>query len=417
MKGERKPPLRIFISYAHEDMSGRERLEKHLSPLRRAGLIEIWTDAGIRAGQYWNDQIEQHLRASDVIVFLLSADFAASDFCYQEIEIAFEQERDGLAVIIPVLLHAVMWSRIPLANHQLLPRDGQPIEDHDSPDQAFTKVVEELQKTCEALLEQPESEDSRITPPLLVREPEPVKTITALGQTDASMFDPVSRLYNRGVKALEEARPLVAINFLRRALALAEGDLRSEPDVLTDCRRSLAEAYRLSGDLDTAQNLAESATASARSSEDSLMLIAGLNESALVLMSREEWEAAKVKLLEALTVGTLSGCGDTRELAVANHNLALVLAHLGALDRAEDYLHRTIAIDERYFPASHPEVALDHNTLGLIYQARGRLRAARQQFKRAYKDLASTLGLDHPHTMAAKMNLAEVATLRLPMFR
>jgi tetratricopeptide (TPR) repeat protein len=409
------PPLRVFLSYAHEDESGRERLEKHLAPLRRTGLVELWADIGIRAGQDWNEEIEQHLRASDVIVFLLSADWVDSDFCYRELEIALEQERCHRAVIVPVLLKAVIWKKTPFARHQVLPRNGVPIENQESPEQAFAKVIEDLLETFVAFLPPAGLEDVRSS--LSAPESEPARPLSSSGEVDFPALDLVGSLYRLGIEALEKGKPLVAIDWLRRALTLAEDDPRSEPGVLTDCRRSLAEAHRLSGDLETAQNFAGLATDSARTSGSPIVLIACLNESALVLMSREDWEAAKVRLLEALTVGALSGCDNTRELAVANHNLALVFAHLGVHERAEKYLHRAIAIDERHFPAHHPEIALDRNTLGLIFQAQGRLRAARQQFKRAYKDLAAALGMDHPHTAAAQKNLAGAALSWLPLFR
>lgn len=415
MSGKRTPPLKLFVSYSHKNKDGLDQLKKHLAPLCRMGLVEVWTDAEIHAGQDWNEEIEQHLKDSDVIIFLLSADWVDSDPCYGEWKIALEQERSHRAVIVPVLWDAVHWKATPLARYQVLPFNGLPLKDHASPSQAFAEVVEELRKSFMALLSTTEPDNVRSFDSVQVSEP--ARTLSSSECARSSELDLIGSLYRLGVEALEKGKPLVAIDWLRRALALAEGDPRSESSVLIDCRRSLAEAHRLSGDLEAAQNFAVLATNSARASGSSALLIACLNESALVLMSREDWEAAKVKLLEALTVGTLSGGENSRDLAVANHNLALVFAHLGVYERAENFLHRAIAIDESHFPTHHPEIALDRNTLGLIFQAQGRLRAARQQFKRAYKDLAAALGLDHPHTAAAQVNLAAVAPSWLPLFR
>jgi len=41
---------RAFISYSHADESYRAELEKHLSLLRKEGLIELWHDHRIPAG-------------------------------------------------------------------------------------------------------------------------------------------------------------------------------------------------------------------------------------------------------------------------------------------------------------------------------------------------------------------------------
>ncbi len=40
-------PLRVFISYAHEDDELRDKFVKALSQLQRDGLIEGWDDRGI----------------------------------------------------------------------------------------------------------------------------------------------------------------------------------------------------------------------------------------------------------------------------------------------------------------------------------------------------------------------------------
>src|SRR5437660_1714569 len=45
--------VRVFISYAHEDETLRQKLEKQLSPLKRQNLIEVWHDREISAGIEW----------------------------------------------------------------------------------------------------------------------------------------------------------------------------------------------------------------------------------------------------------------------------------------------------------------------------------------------------------------------------
>jgi hypothetical protein len=44
-------PIRLFISYSHKDESLREKLGDHLAALRREGVIDLWHDRKITAGE------------------------------------------------------------------------------------------------------------------------------------------------------------------------------------------------------------------------------------------------------------------------------------------------------------------------------------------------------------------------------
>jgi hypothetical protein len=38
----KRPQLKLFFSYAHEDQDVRDELDKHLDVLEREGLITVW---------------------------------------------------------------------------------------------------------------------------------------------------------------------------------------------------------------------------------------------------------------------------------------------------------------------------------------------------------------------------------------
>ena len=63
---------RIFVSYSSADVSWLERLQVHLKPLERAGLIEWWAyTRDLLAGQVWEDEIKKALAAAHIGVLLV----------------------------------------------------------------------------------------------------------------------------------------------------------------------------------------------------------------------------------------------------------------------------------------------------------------------------------------------------------
>ena len=98
----------LFYSYSHEDERFRQRLQKHLAPLKREGVLDDWQDREIAAGAEWAVEIVKNLDAADIILLLISADFIASDFCWsKEMARALERHTQGTARVIPVIVQPV----------------------------------------------------------------------------------------------------------------------------------------------------------------------------------------------------------------------------------------------------------------------------------------------------------------------
>jgi hypothetical protein len=57
-------PVEIFYSYSHKDEVLRDELEKHLSILKRQGVISGWHDRRIAAGSEWAGEIDEHLESA-----------------------------------------------------------------------------------------------------------------------------------------------------------------------------------------------------------------------------------------------------------------------------------------------------------------------------------------------------------------
>ena len=146
-------PIKLFLSYAHSDEPLREELMKHLSLLQRQGVIQTWHDRNINAGDDWKQQIDDNLNTATVILLLISADFLASDYCYEiEMQRALERHNAGEARVIPVILRPVDWHGAPFGTLQALPTDAKPITRWTNRDEAYANVAQGVRRAVEAML-------------------------------------------------------------------------------------------------------------------------------------------------------------------------------------------------------------------------------------------------------------------------
>jgi internalin A len=143
---ERKQTARLFYSYSHKDESFKNELETHLKLLQRQGLIESWSDRNINAGEDWKQKIDENLERADIILLLISADFIASDYCYEkEMKRALERYEKKEARVIPVVIRDVNWRIAPFAKLQALPKDAQAITLWPDKDSAWRNVSEGIE--------------------------------------------------------------------------------------------------------------------------------------------------------------------------------------------------------------------------------------------------------------------------------
>lgn len=71
---------KVFISYSHKDYAHLERLNVHLKPLVKQGVVDVWDDTKIKVGNDWKREIDVALHQAAIVVLIVSADFLASDF-------------------------------------------------------------------------------------------------------------------------------------------------------------------------------------------------------------------------------------------------------------------------------------------------------------------------------------------------
>lgn len=119
----------IFISYSHRDESWKDRLVTHLRVFQLEGMIDLWDDRLIGAGEEWYPQIRAAIERADLAILLISADFLISAFIRKEEVPPLLQRQAGEGLIItPVLLKPCNWESVNwLEAKQIRPKDARPL--------------------------------------------------------------------------------------------------------------------------------------------------------------------------------------------------------------------------------------------------------------------------------------------------
>ena len=136
-------PRSVFYSYSHKDEDLRDELDTHLKLLKREGFISTWYDRKIPPGDQWDHVINENLNTAEVILFLVSQNFLASQYCRDiEMQRAMERSEKHEAIVIPIILKPCVWTSEPFARLQALPKNCRPLVEW--PDTGFARVAEEL---------------------------------------------------------------------------------------------------------------------------------------------------------------------------------------------------------------------------------------------------------------------------------
>lgn len=165
----------LFFSYSHKDEQLRNELETHLAMLKRQGVISTWHDRKILAGDELDSAISLALESADIVLFLVSPDFLASNYCYEvEFKRAMERHSEGLTRAIPVILRPCDWKSSPMAKLKATPKDALPVVKWTFADDAFLDVVEEIRVAAMAGRKARAPEATPASRPVV--QPEPPET-------------------------------------------------------------------------------------------------------------------------------------------------------------------------------------------------------------------------------------------------
>jgi len=144
----------VFISYSHKDTEWLERLRVHLIPFERRNLIDVYVDTEIQPGMLWFDEIENALSTAKVAVLLVSANFLASEFIYEnELPPLLAAAENGGTKILPVIVSPCAFGESELSvfqsiNYPTMPLSG--LDEHQQ-EEMLVKATRSIIKAIETL--------------------------------------------------------------------------------------------------------------------------------------------------------------------------------------------------------------------------------------------------------------------------
>ena len=147
--------VKVFYccSKSVKDEQMRQKLEEHLSILRREGVITSWHRGMITPGKERESEIDKHLKTSDIILVLISSEFTASDYHWDVLaKQAMEQHKAGTSRVIAILLRPVddYW-KVAFPKVKVLPQDGIPVIKRNPQDTAFKNIAGGIREVAEEL--------------------------------------------------------------------------------------------------------------------------------------------------------------------------------------------------------------------------------------------------------------------------
>lgn len=115
--------------------------------LKRSGVISVWHDRKILAGDEWKGQIDKNLENADIVLFLISPSFLASDYCYDiEVKQAMTNTAAGKCKIISIIIRHCDWNGCDFSQFQVVPKEAKPINAWHDKDEAWLDAISEIKR-------------------------------------------------------------------------------------------------------------------------------------------------------------------------------------------------------------------------------------------------------------------------------
>lgn len=147
--------VKVYLSSSKEDSCYRQKLIVNLAGLKREGKIKLLNNCEISPGILWKEQILQWLEEAELVLFLVSSDFIASDFIFDvEIKRILERKQDSKINIIPIIIRPCDFESLSLCSFQTLPLNKIPVSVWKNNDEAWLEVIIQIKKIIQAIIDE-----------------------------------------------------------------------------------------------------------------------------------------------------------------------------------------------------------------------------------------------------------------------
>src|SRR5262245_12356204 len=120
----------VFISYAHEDESWREDFERMLAPARDRGIVNLWSDDLITAGDNWSQKIHAALERARAGLLLVTDHFLQSEYITKvELKLLIGAAKNRGVAIPWVTVSARLYQLTYLAEFHACWNPNQPLDE------------------------------------------------------------------------------------------------------------------------------------------------------------------------------------------------------------------------------------------------------------------------------------------------
>lgn len=140
----------VFVSYSHRDATYLDRLMVHLRPLEKSGLVDLWVDTKLEAGDKWKAEIETALQRARIAILLISADFLASNFIVDNElpPILANAEEHGTRIVPVIVGHCRFIRDDNLNRFQAINEPSKPVAslDENEREAVFDKVAAAVER-------------------------------------------------------------------------------------------------------------------------------------------------------------------------------------------------------------------------------------------------------------------------------
>jgi hypothetical protein len=155
-------PVAVSVVYAKEDEAMASELKFSLLPLEKLQRIRLHDLSVLTEDKLAKEEDFALLKSSSLVLFLISPDFLAKDFCYNdETSLLAESCRLKQQILVPVIVRPTpFWKELSFGKAEELPKDGDAMSEYEEIDRALYEVAKGIKKHINKIIEKAHEEVS-----------------------------------------------------------------------------------------------------------------------------------------------------------------------------------------------------------------------------------------------------------------